>query len=142
MEGNTKFLVAPEDVNVGNSKPANKPCCYSIPAQWAKLSGGTGNLLLPASFPRGVSQSLAVAEMTTQDVAYTKIRPFDRAPYTLAQKDKVSKTANSFSVRGCQIVLMDGSVRLVKKGANGPKDGDFIIAQDPSDAKTKFSDNW
>ena len=78
LDGKTKSLVAPEDVNVANSKPANTTCCYSIPAHWAKLSGGTGNLVLPASFPRGVSQCIASAEMTTQDVGYLKIRPFDR----------------------------------------------------------------
>ena len=37
---------------------------------------------------------------------------------------------------------MDGSVKIVKKAANAPKDGDFIIAQDPYDIKTVFSKNW
>jgi type II secretory pathway pseudopilin PulG len=142
LEGNTKSLVAPEDVNVGNSKPADTTCCYSIPAYWAKLSNGTGNLFIPFSFMRGTSQCLAFAEMTTQDVGYMKIRPFDLAPYELAEKDKASTTANSFSPKGCQVVLVDGTVKLIKKGANAPKNGDFILAQQPDDVTNKFSKEW
>ncbi len=142
MEGNTKSLVAPLDVNRDNSKPAGKACCYSIPAFWATLNKGTGDLTLPASFPRGVSQCIAAAEMTTQDVSYNKIKPFALKPWAPAIPNKASTTANSFSVSGCTVVLMDGSVKNVFKAANAPNNGDFIIAQQPNDVTTVFSANW
>ena len=117
MEGNTKCLSAPLDINLG-SAPPGQALCYCIPAQWSLLSAGSGNLVLPTSFPRGASQCLAIAEMTTQGMTYATGATCSQAPYTPAQPNMASASANSFSVRGCQIVMVDGSVRTVSQAAN------------------------
>jgi prepilin-type N-terminal cleavage/methylation domain-containing protein len=143
MEGNVKSLAAPTDVNLANAakvKDVVSPCCYSIPEYWQTLST-SGFLTLPATFQRGTSQSLGAAEMTTQDVSYAKIVPFALKPFTPARLNMASTTANNFSPSGIQIVLVDGSVRNVSMAANAPKNGDFIIAQQPN-SLTVFSKNW
>jgi prepilin-type N-terminal cleavage/methylation domain-containing protein len=141
MEGNTKSLQAPLDINLANAKPADSPCSYSIPAFWTTLNP-KGILLLPASFPRGTSQCIAAAEMTTQDHSFIKIVPFALKPFTPVIPNKASTTANNFSPSGCQVALMDGSVRGVSQAANAPKNGDFILAQQPNDVNNVFSPNW
>jgi Protein of unknown function (DUF1559)/Prokaryotic N-terminal methylation motif len=143
MEGDVKALAAPADVNLANAAKVGdevSPCCYSIPEHWQTLST-SGFLTLPATFQRGTSQSIGAAEMTTQDVSYAKIVPFALKPYAPAVLKKASTTANSFEPRGCQVVLVDGSVRLVPKEANAPENGDFILAQQPN-ILTNFSKNW
>lgn len=137
MEGNTKLLAAPLDPNLGSA--SGQACSYSIPAYWAKLEDGTGDLLLPRSFPRGTSQCIGVAEMTTFGVTYKGIRPFSDKLFTPAITNKASATANSFSSSGCQVGMMDGSVRNVPHTANI---ADWTMACHPDDATSKFSLNW
>lgn len=119
MEGNTKALQAPLDPNMVNVPALG--CSYSIPAYWGTLSGGTGDLLLPASFPRGTSLCIGSAEMTTLGSTYNSIRPFFDSPYTPAVANLLSTTANSFCHHvGCTILLVDGSVRSVhRRGKRG-----------------------
>jgi prepilin-type N-terminal cleavage/methylation domain-containing protein len=145
MEGNTKSLQAPLDINLANAKPAGSPCSYSIPAFWTTLNAKgipNGVLMLPASFPRGLSQSIAAAEMTTQGHSFIKIVPFALKPFTPVVANKASTTANNFSPSGCQVALMDGSVRIVSQAANAPNNGDFILAQQPNNTTMVFSPNW
>jgi type II secretory pathway pseudopilin PulG len=138
MEGNTKSLAAPLDVNLPSA--SGLACSYSIPAYWAKLGDGTGNLVLPASFKRGTSQCIASAEMTTFGVTYQSIKPFSDAPYTPAVAGQASATANNFSYSGCQIVFVDGSVRNVSQAANTAVD--WTAGCHPDDVTTRFSPNW
>jgi prepilin-type N-terminal cleavage/methylation domain-containing protein len=69
MEGNVKSLQAPLDLNLSNSNPVGAPCSYSIPGFWSTLTG-SGAMMFPASFPRGTSQSICSAEMTSFGVSY------------------------------------------------------------------------
>jgi prepilin-type N-terminal cleavage/methylation domain-containing protein len=158
MEGNAKTMAAPLDVNL----PAVpiQPCSYTIPLQWATLANGTGNMVLPTSFPRGLSECLAVAEMTTQGMTYCCTMPAMQMPYAPAQAGVISYTANNFSVSGCQVAMMDGSVRNVSQAANtnpnptavGPAMGpsasapvgspDFVIAMYPADTTAIFDSAW
>jgi prepilin-type N-terminal cleavage/methylation domain-containing protein len=71
MEGNTKSLQAPLDVNLGNAAGGTQAnaCSYSIPAWWQTITS-SGIMTLPASFQRGTSNSICSAEMTTQGVSY------------------------------------------------------------------------
>ena len=138
MEGNTKRLTAPLDVNIPGSNGMG--CSYSIPAYWARLEDGTGNLRLPDSFPRGLSQCIGVAEMTTFGVTYNSIRPFSDEPYAPVVANKASATANSFSRTGCQAVLMDGSVKNITSAANTAVD--WTVACHPDDTTSEFSPSW
>jgi prepilin-type N-terminal cleavage/methylation domain-containing protein len=138
MEGNVHALRAPCDPNVGNANPVRSPCSYSIPAYWTLLNA-SGTLTLPQSFQRGTSQCIAVAEMTTQGVSYANIVPFALEPFTPAEANTPSTTANSFSPSGCQVGMIDGSVRNVSPAANGS--GDFVLGQQPDDS-TAFSRSW
>ena len=128
MEGNVKTMAAPLDPAVVNV--LGDACSYSIPAQWATLSDGTGNLVLPASFPRGVSQSLACAETCTVGqtadglvngvvsiTAPAGITAFPTTAYITSQvllagiqantySTSIPAPASAFSVSGCQAVLM------------------------------------
>jgi prepilin-type N-terminal cleavage/methylation domain-containing protein len=151
MEGNIKSLVAPLDLNGGNSAIGGTPntggvqnngvgCSYSVPAFWQTLAT-SGVLTLPATFQRGASESIGVAEMTSQGINYGAIVPFNLAPFVQATPGTPSFTANSFSTSGCQVVMVDGSVRNVSPAANAALTGDFIIAQQPTSAAV-FSSNW
>lgn len=138
MEGNTKSLGAPLDVNLPSAP--SFACSYSIPAHWATLNGGTGDLKFPKSFPRGTSLCIASAEMTTFGVTYMDIRPFTDAPYTPAVLNTPSITANNFTISGCQVGMLDGSVRNVNQAANTALD--WTAACHPDDEATFFSSNW
>jgi prepilin-type N-terminal cleavage/methylation domain-containing protein len=157
MEGNMKSLAAPLDINLGTTPGLD--CSYCIPMQWTMLNNGNGNLTLPGSFPRGASQCMAVAEMTTAGMSSICIMACVQAPYTPAQAGMMSVTANNFSTSGCQIVLVDGSVRNVSQAANttvnpsaiGPPMGsnlapagssDFVISMYPTDTTTVYDSNW
>jgi len=69
MEGNVKSLQAPLDLNLSNSNPVGAPCSYSIPGFWSTITS-SGAMALTASFPRGTSQSICAAEMTSFGVSY------------------------------------------------------------------------
>jgi prepilin-type N-terminal cleavage/methylation domain-containing protein len=140
MEGNIKSLVAPLDVNTGNSSVVGQACSYSVPSYWQGLAT-SGFLTLPATFQRGTSQSLGAAEMTSQGVNVYNFVPFATLPYTYVVANTASTTANSFSTSGIQVVLVDGSVRNVSQAANAALTGDFILAQEPN-ILTVFSSNW
>jgi len=117
MEGNVKALAAPLDPNL--MEVPGQACSYSIPASWAHLSKGTGDLFLPKTFAsRGTSQSVGCAEMTTFDVTYSGIQPFQDVPWTTADHLTPSTTANAFGSSGCLVVMMDGSVRNVPMASN------------------------
>jgi hypothetical protein len=140
MGGDVKALAAPLDPNLGNSNPVGSPCSYSIPAYWTTMTT-TGILVLPASFQRGTSQCIGAAEMTTQGINYANILPFAHEPYTPALANTPSTNANNFSRSGCQVVLMDGSVRMIDPCANVC--GEFELAQEPYDKNAWFGpSNW
>ncbi len=126
------------DPNLGSA--SGQACSYSIPDYWASLEGGTGDLLLPQSFRRGTSQCIACAEMTTFGVTYNAITPFSDDPFTQAVVGQASETANSFSPSGCQVALVDGSVRNVSQAANTA--ADWTVACHPDDVTSVFSPNW
>jgi hypothetical protein len=136
MCSNIQCLVAPLDMNTGNANQA--PCSYSIPEAWTQVSA-SGILKLPESFHRGTAQCIGAAEMTSQDVSYFNIVPFALEPFTPAVANTPSTTANSFSSSGCQVVMVDASVRNVNPAANAS--GDFVLAHQPDDT-TAFSPNW
>ncbi len=138
MEGNTKVLVAPLDPNAVTTP--GLACCYSIPFYWQTLGNNTGNLNLLSSFPRGFSRCIACAEMTTFGVTFNAISPFVDTPYTPATPNAGSFTANSFSASGCQVVLMDGSVKNVTLPANTA--ADWTPACHPNDTTSTFTANW
>jgi hypothetical protein len=138
MEGNVKSLVAPRDPNVANASIPGSACSYSIPAYWTTMTT-KGILTLPSSFQRGTSQCIGAAEMTSQNVNYANIVPFALKPYTPAVANTPSTTANSFFSFGCQVLMVDGSVRIVTPAVNGS--GDFVLAQQPDD-RTAFSPSW
>jgi prepilin-type N-terminal cleavage/methylation domain-containing protein len=69
MEGNVKSLQAPLDLNLSNSNPVGAPCSYSIPGFWSTITA-SGAMAMPASFPRGTSQSICAGEMTSFGVSY------------------------------------------------------------------------
>jgi type II secretory pathway pseudopilin PulG len=138
MEGNPRCLASPCDPNVGNRNPVGSACSYSIPAYWTQLSA-SGTLKLRESFPRGTSQCIGAAEMTTEGVNYANILPFALQPFTPAVANTLSTTANSFYTSGIQVVMVDGSVRNVAPAANSS--GDFVLAQQP-DNMTVFSPDW
>ncbi len=167
MEGNIKTMAAPLDPSVVNVP--GDACSYSIPQTWALLSGGTGNLVLPASFPRGVSQSLGCAEYCTvastadglpQGSIIGGINPFSNAGYLTSQvllngiqTGAYSATvppgqATAFSVSGCQAVLMDGSVKNMTTAVNtefctnNPAMTDFMAACNPYDNTSIFGPSW
>jgi prepilin-type N-terminal cleavage/methylation domain-containing protein len=166
MEGNIKSLIAPLDVNVGNANPVGSGCSYSIPAFWQGVTTA-GIMSLPASFQRGTSQSMASAEMSTFGINYgvapgtppSGINPFGTSTTSVAYVSQfagstagalainlpVSPPASGFaptslSSSGCQIVMVDGSVRNVSQAAN--TSGDFAIAQQPNNVTTIFTSNW
>jgi type II secretory pathway pseudopilin PulG len=138
MEGYREILVAPLDPNLGNASIPGSACSYSIPAAWTLVSA-SGTLTLPESFPRGASQCIAAAEMTTQDVCCFSIVPFALEPFTPAVANTPSTTANCFSPSGCHVAMVDGSVHNVAHAAN--LCGDFVLAQQLDDL-TAFSPNW
>ena len=137
-----------------------QPCSYTIPLQWSTLSANTGNMTLPTSFPRGLSECMAVTEMTTYGMTYCCLMPAMQMPYAPVQNGVTSFTANNFTVSGCQVVMMDGSVRNVTQAANtspnptavGPAMGnsslvpagssDFVISMYPMDTTAIFDSNW
>jgi prepilin-type N-terminal cleavage/methylation domain-containing protein len=142
MEGNTKALGAPLDINLGNNAPNS--CSYSIPAYW-NLKPLSSPMRLPASFPRGTSQCILVAEETTGASAAPNntvfgTTPFSDVPYTIALVNTSSSTANNFSQSGCQVGLVDGSVRNVSQAANTVSD--WTVANHPDDTITVYTSNW
>jgi hypothetical protein len=139
MEGNTKNLLAWNDPSTSNNP--GLACSYSIPAYWGTLSNGTGNLFLPASFPRGTSQCIGVAEMCSNNVTFNQINAFgpvgaeiystkeellanlktnpnanngSAAPGTRT----IGNPATAFSLGGLQAVFMDGSVKVITPAEN------------------------
>jgi prepilin-type N-terminal cleavage/methylation domain-containing protein len=161
MEGNTKSLAAPLDPSVVNTP--GTACSYSIPAYWSAMTGGTGDLALPRTFQRGMSQCVAVAEMCTNNVTFNMINAFGPSGaeiYTtsaalLAQlkanpaanngsaapgTGTIGNPATAFSVSGLQVVLMDGSVKNVTTAANTAID--FTVACHPDDRTSIFDSNW
>jgi len=132
MEGNTKSLQSPLDLNLANAGLVNgepAPCSYSIPAFWSTITQ-TGILTIPASFPHGTSQCIGAAEMTTQGISYAGIVPFSLAPFTSAVANTPSTTATNFFPSGCLVVMIDGSVRNMSHRDNSS--GEFLLAQQPN----------
>lgn len=138
MDGTVKDLSAPLDPNLWTA--GGMACSYSIPAYWAKLNDATGILYLSTSFPRGLSNCIGCAEMTTYGVTYNGIQPFQDSSFTPAAPKTASMTANSFIKSGCQVVLMDGSVKLVSPRANVA--GDWTLACHPDNTSGMFSGSW
>ena len=142
MKGGLKTYQAPSDPNLGEL--GTKALSYAIPSKWSELSGGTGNFSMPASFPRGTSNCIGIAEATCGEGG-TKLVSSTTTTYNAARFDKEltakgkwNGNASCFQKGGCQVVLMDGSVRIVPHAAAA----DFIIAADPKDTTTIFSKEW
>ena len=165
MEGNIKAMAAPLDPAVVNVP--GDACSYSIPSTWSLLSGGTGNLVLPASFPRGVSQCIAVAETCTvsqtadglPNGSAAGITAFPNSGYITSQillngiqvgtyAVGLPSPASAFSVSGCQAVLMDGSVKNMTTAVNtefctnNAALTDFAAACNPYDNTSIFGPSW
>jgi type II secretory pathway pseudopilin PulG len=138
MDGNVKDLSAPLDPNLGTA--GGMACSYSIPAYWARLNDDTGILVLGTSFPRGLSNCIGCAEMTTYGVTYNGIQPFQDSSFAPAVAKTASLTANSFIKTGCQVALMDGSVKLVSPRASVA--GDWTLACHPNNTSSAFSRSW
>jgi prepilin-type processing-associated H-X9-DG protein len=141
MEGDTKQLQAPLDVNLDSADGA--ACSYSIPQYWSTFNDGTGNIWLPDSFPRGTAQCIGAAEMTTYGRTYASIQPFEDRCFEPALANTASTTANSFYSSGgsrCNVAMMDGSVRVISLAAGYA--GDFRLACHPDDVTTDFSSHW
>jgi len=139
MEGNVKALAAPLDPNL--MEVPDQACSYSIPAYWAKLSKGTGDLFLPKSFAaRGTAQSVGCAEMTTFGVTYSGIQPFQDVPWTTAVHLTPSTMANAFSLSGCQVGMMDGTVRSIPTAANSANNWTAICH--PDKETPQLDANW
>jgi prepilin-type N-terminal cleavage/methylation domain-containing protein len=157
MEANTKSLQAPLDINLGSA--GNQAVSYCIPMQWSMLNNGSGNIMFPTNFPRGSSNCMAVAEMTTQGMTFCCSMACMQMPYAPAQANVTSQVANNFSQSGCQIVMMDGSVRNVSQAANTTANAtavgtgatpllapvgssNFVISMYPSDTTAVYDSNW
>jgi hypothetical protein len=162
MKGNTKCLLDPLDPSVIFAPPGTA-CSYSIPAYWGTLSNGTGNLLMPASFPRGVGQSIGVAEMCTNNVDFNKINafgPVGKEIYTTSDvllanlkafpaanngsaapgTGTIGNPATAFSLSGLQVVLMDGSVKTITPNNNTATG--FSDDCHPNDCDSGLDPNW
>jgi hypothetical protein len=139
MDGNTKGLIAPLDVNIGHANPERQDCSYSIPAYWATLTSA-GIITLPGSFTTGTSECIAAAEMTTQGVSYSRIVPFSLFPYTSAETGTPSSTANYFSRMGCNVVMVDASVHTFTLTENDASH--FVIAQVPGQFRSYGPSPW
>ncbi len=170
MEGNIKTMAAPLDPSVVNVP--GDACSYSIPQTWALLSGGTGNLIFPASFPRGVSQSIGVAETCTVNqtadglpfgsclggiyafpntgyiTSQILLNGIQNGTYVAGPTPATAAPASGFSVSGCQAVLMDGSVKNMTTAVNtefctnNPAMTDFMAACNPYDNTSIFGPSW
>ena len=139
MDGSVKSLQALLDVNI-NDQNRSVACSYSIPLSWSTLEEGTGNLTFPGSFPRGTANCVAVAEMTTFGRTYASIQPFDDTPYTPAVANSPSSTANSFFPGGCQVVMMDASVKRIEQAENTANN--WTAACHPEDRSTLPNLDW
>lgn len=136
MEGNPKALVAMLDVNAPQASPF--ACSYSIPAYWATIT--QGDLVFPTSFPRGTSNCIGSAEMTSFGVTYNNIRPFRDARYGLAIDGVGSSTATAFTQSGLQVVMLDGSVHIVSLAANNA--GKWVFSCHPDDTTNAVNTDW
>jgi prepilin-type N-terminal cleavage/methylation domain-containing protein len=158
MEGNVKCMAAPLDINLGTAPPG-QALSYCIPMPWSALNGGTGNLAMPGSFPRGTSMCMAVTEMTTFGMTYSSAYPCAPMPFAPAQANMASASANSFSTSGCLTAMMDGSVRSVTPAANSTVNAtavgtaltpflapvgssDFVISMYPFDNTAIYDNDW
>jgi len=155
MEGNVKTLVAPLDISAPES--VGLACSYSIPVTWtggipttAGIAIANPQLVFPSSFPRGTSMCICCAEMASVPlVSFANITPFKFLPYTIQPgaannvNTNTPGTANNFTISGCQVCMLDGSVRNVAQAANSPAGTcDFQMAQSPNDTSNPFSVSW
>jgi prepilin-type N-terminal cleavage/methylation domain-containing protein len=123
MEGNFKTFQAPLDPNLGS--PPIKALSYGIPLQWGTLYGGILNI--PATFNfRGSSNCIGSAECTAGSGVvkwasgvntlfnFTTITTCNTTTaWTNAAAGTAGGNPTQFSTSGCQVVMMDGSVRNV-----------------------------
>jgi len=133
------------------------PISYGWPAQWAISGLGQAfpaapniatNMVLPATFNiRGTSNCVAVAETSTIQRNLTSICTPYQSTTTSPAIDPVSTIitlttrtgrASSFSSSGCQICLMDGSVRNVPPSVTS---SDWGCGNNPSNTLL-FSQSW
>jgi len=142
VESNYKTFQAPLDPNLGDLEA--KPLSYAIPLSWSKKPL-EGKVVMPASFNnRGTSQCVCAAEatcgmgatkrITGTSTMYNSDKGPDPFPTAKAAWDG---NASSFAPAGCQVAMMDGSVRMVTQ----KQGNDFIICSDPSNTKN-VSPNW
>jgi prepilin-type N-terminal cleavage/methylation domain-containing protein len=128
MENNYKSFQAPLDPNLGS--PPLLALSYGIPAVWGSATYN-GILNLPASFNfRGTSNCIGSAECTTgsnRAVGAGKVATAVNVLFggnittcntttswnNAAAAGTAGGTPNMFSTSGCQVVMMDGSVRNV-----------------------------
>lgn len=134
------------------------PCSYAWPAVWLTIAnpfpGGTNvatNMVLPASFNiRGTSNCVAIAEMTTQSrnlvtfnpaffpITTAAINPTIDPINTVSTLTASTNRASCFSSSGCQVGLVDGSVKNVPPSVSSI---DWACGSNPTNTFL-FSTSW
>jgi prepilin-type N-terminal cleavage/methylation domain-containing protein len=120
-ENNYKILQAPLDANLKGNVSA---LSYAIPSTWP----GTQILILPATFNiRGLSNCIGTAEATCGSAPNKLVNGTTNSWYTVQAiptfqaSSWVGQTwntnATAFSSSGCQMLMMDGSVRNTTQAA-------------------------
>jgi prepilin-type N-terminal cleavage/methylation domain-containing protein len=125
MENNYKTFQAPLDPNLGS--PPILALSYGIPWSWGNQYNGT--LIIPATFNfRGTSNCVGSAECTTgkghgkvstgRSVLFSAHITTCNSNVTWSgatsyNNTSINQSAHLFSTSGCQVQMMDGSVRNV-----------------------------
>jgi prepilin-type N-terminal cleavage/methylation domain-containing protein len=134
-ENNYKILQAPLDPNLGGL--GTLACSYAIPTTWS-----AGTPLLPATFNvRGTSNCVGSVEATCGSTPTKNTSGNTNVLFAVAVTAALLSPTpltgawngypNAFSTSGCQVQMMDGSVRNVTS-AQATTNGDFSNAATPS----------
>ncbi len=131
MESNYKTFQAPLDPNLSTGGP--QASSYAIPHSWAE-EPFDGKLVMPDSFKvRGTSCTIACVEAScgaggVKQVIGTSTTYDSDQGFSKAVAGPWDGQANAFSVSGCQVVMMDGSVHNAPVSAMR----DFIHCSNPN----------
>jgi prepilin-type N-terminal cleavage/methylation domain-containing protein len=150
MENNFKAFQAPLDTNVPTWAPTTiNALSYAIPSSWSAAqmnmpasfnNRGSSNCIgavestCGASGSKGVNSACGVYAAGTPVCMYT----VGSGPLSAPVPTSFAGSANAFSTSGCQVVMMDGSVRNVNTTTQS---NDFIACSSPSNI-TPCSSAW
>lgn len=167
-ENNYKLFQAPLDprlttITVSTTSPvtvtfpgnlSTAPLSYAWPLQWANIAQANiaspaiaTNMVMPATFNiRGTSNCIAVAEMSTLTRnLVSACTPFTNGTSpvldpinTIATVTAKTNRASCFSSSGCQVALMDGSVKNVPPSVSSV---DWFAGSHPLNT-VLFSPSW